>query len=201
MAATLETAAIAWIHAGRFPVRNGGVYEHVAHRIFAASDGFVAGGYSGSNRMWTDLLAWMVEEGEAADLVDEKWGDPLVRWQGRPHVDEVVARFVAKRAARAVAEEGRARALPWAEVVPPAQLTENPQLRDRQFFVSVEGAAPGVVEDAGFPWEAPARAASGAAARAARDAGRLGLDAHRAARPPRYDPPADGPSRVSACWT
>jgi crotonobetainyl-CoA:carnitine CoA-transferase CaiB-like acyl-CoA transferase len=153
VAATVETAAITWIHAGRFPVRNGGVYEHVAHRIFAASDGFVAGGYSGSNRMWTDLLAWMVEEGEAADLVDEKWSDPLVRWQGRPHVDEVVGRFVAKRAARAVAEEGRARALPWAEVVPPAQLTENPQLRARQFFVSVEGAAPGVVEDAGFPWE------------------------------------------------
>lgn len=35
VAATLETAAIAWIHAGRFPVRSGGVYEHVAHRIFA----------------------------------------------------------------------------------------------------------------------------------------------------------------------
>jgi hypothetical protein len=94
---------------GRFPIRNGGVYEHVAHRIFAAADGFVAGGYSGSNRMWTDLLAWMVEEGEAADLVDEKWSDPVVRWQGRPHVDEVVARFVAKRGARAVAEEARAR--------------------------------------------------------------------------------------------
>ncbi|TWF75102.1 crotonobetainyl-CoA:carnitine CoA-transferase CaiB-like acyl-CoA transferase [Pseudonocardia hierapolitana] len=156
VAATLETGAIAWIHAGRFPVRNGGVFEHVAHRIFAASDGFVAGGYSGSNRMWTDLLAWMVEEGEAADLVDGKWSDPVVRWQGRPYVDEVVARFVGKRGARAVAEEGRARALPWAEVVPPAQLTENPQLRDREFFVSVVGDdLPGVVEDAGFPWEAP----------------------------------------------
>jgi len=157
VAATLETGAIAWIHAGRFPVRNGGVYEHVAHRIFAASDGFVAGGYSGSNRMWTDLLAWMVEEGEAADLADEKWSDAVVRWEGRPHVDEVVARFVAKRGARAVAEAGRARALPWAEVVPPAQLTENPQLRDRDFFVSIEGddLPGGAVEDAGFPWEAP----------------------------------------------
>ncbi|MDQ4119009.1 MAG: CoA transferase, partial [Actinomycetota bacterium] len=156
VAATLETGAISSIHAGRVPIRNGGVYEHVAHRIFAAADGFVAGGYSGSNRMWTDLLAWMADEGEAADLLDERWSDPVVRWQGRRHVDDVVARFVAKRSARAVAEQARARALPWAEVVSPARLTENPQLRARRFFVSVEGAdlPGGAVEDAGFGWEA-----------------------------------------------
>jgi crotonobetainyl-CoA:carnitine CoA-transferase CaiB-like acyl-CoA transferase len=158
VAATLETAAISWIHAGRCPVRNGGVYEHVAHRIFAAADGYVAGGYSGSNRMWTDLLAWMAEEGEAGDLVEERWGDPVLRWQGRPHVDEIVARFVAKRTAGEIAEQGRARALPWAEVVPPARLPENPQLRDRRFFVTVTGGGlpGGGVEDVGFPWEAPA---------------------------------------------
>jgi crotonobetainyl-CoA:carnitine CoA-transferase CaiB-like acyl-CoA transferase len=157
VAATLETGAIAWIHAGRHPVRNGGVYQHVAHRIFAAADGFVAGGYSGSNRMWTDLLAWLAEEGEAADLVDDRWADPILRWQGRPHVDDVIARFMAKHDAAAIAEEARARALPWAEVVPPARLVENPQLRDRAFFVSVTGddLPGGVVEDAGFPWAAP----------------------------------------------
>jgi crotonobetainyl-CoA:carnitine CoA-transferase CaiB-like acyl-CoA transferase len=157
VAATLETAAIAWIHAGRFPVRNGGVYEHVAHRIFAAADGYVAGGYSGSERMWTDLLAWLAEEGEADDLVDERWGDPVVRWEGRPHVDEVVARFVAKRTAHEVAEKGRERALPWAEVTPPDRLVDNPQLRERRFFARVTGTPerPDGVEDAGFPWEAP----------------------------------------------
>lgn len=150
VAATLETGAISWIHAGRFPVRNGGVYDHVAHRIFAAADGYVAGGYSGSERMWTDLLAWLAEEGEAGDLLEERYADPVLRWAERPHVDEVIARFVAKRTAREVAEQGRARALPWAEVTPPDQLTRNPQLRDRQFFVSVDG-----IENAGFPWNAP----------------------------------------------
>ncbi|MGW5718729.1 CoA transferase [Amycolatopsis sp. NPDC003865] len=150
VAATLETAAISWIHAGRFPVRNGGVYEHVAHRIFAAADGYVAGGYSGSERMWTGLRDWLAEEGEAGDLLAERFADQVVRWAERSHVDDVIARFVAKRTAAEVAEEGRARALPWAEVTPPAELTGNPQLRDRQFFVSVDG-----VEDAGFPWDAP----------------------------------------------
>lgn len=153
VAATLETAAIAWIHAGRFPKRTGGVYEHVAHRIFAAVDGYVAGGYSGSPRMWTDLLAWLVDEGAAADLTDEKWADPATRWAGRPHVDEVVARFVADRRARDVADEGRRRALPWAEVVTPAQLPDNPQLVDRQFFAAIDDPRlpEGTVQDVGFP--------------------------------------------------
>jgi crotonobetainyl-CoA:carnitine CoA-transferase CaiB-like acyl-CoA transferase len=162
VAATLETGAIAWIHGGRYPVRNGGVYEHVAHRIFPAADGYVAGGYSGSDRMWNDLLAWLVEEGEAGDLQDPRWGDPVVRWRGREHVDAVVARFTAKRSARDIAGQGRARALPWAEVVPPARLTGNPQLRDREFFVTVHGPGlpGGQVEDIGFPWEAIPRPAT-----------------------------------------
>ncbi|WP_166462534.1 CaiB/BaiF CoA-transferase family protein [Amycolatopsis acidicola] len=146
VAATLETGAVAWIHAGRYPVRNGGVYEHVAHRIFAASDGFVAGGYSGSDRMWTDLLKWLLEEGGAGDLADERFSDAVTRWRERPHVDEIVQRFVGKRTARAVAGEGRARALPWAEVVTPAQLLDNPQLEARGFFVDL-----GEVRDVGFP--------------------------------------------------
>jgi crotonobetainyl-CoA:carnitine CoA-transferase CaiB-like acyl-CoA transferase len=153
VAATLETAAISWIHAGRFPRRTGGVYEHVAHRIFAAADGFVAGGYSGSPRMWTDLLAWLVDENAAADLTDATWADPATRWAGRPHTDEVVARFVARRRARDVAEEGRRRALPWAEVVRPEQLPDNPQLMDRGFFVTIddERLPGGSVRDVGFP--------------------------------------------------
>ncbi|MBL7255540.1 CaiB/BaiF CoA-transferase family protein [Paractinoplanes lichenicola] len=139
VAATLETGAIAWIHAGAFPRRTGGIYGHVAHRVFKAADGYAAGGYSGSNRMWTDLLAWMVEVGEAEDLIDEKYADAVYRWNERPHVDEVVARFAARRTAGTLGEEGRRRALPWAEVSRADQLAENPQLRARDFFIDVDG--------------------------------------------------------------
>ncbi|GLZ46912.1 hypothetical protein Acsp06_30970 [Actinomycetospora sp. NBRC 106375] len=147
VAATLETGAITWIHAGWVPGRTGGVYEHVAHRVFPASDGFVAGGWSGSERMWTDLLAWLVEVGEAEDLTDARFADPVTRWQERPHVDAVVARFAARRPAAAIAAEGRRRALPWAEVVAPERLSTNPQLHERGFVRSVGG-----VEDVGAAW-------------------------------------------------
>lgn len=151
VAATLETGAIAWIHGGSVPGRSSGVYGHVAHRVFRAADGYLAGGYSGSPRMWDDLLAWMVEEGEADDLADEKWQDGDVRWAGRPHVDEVVARFVSHRPAGPFADEARRRGLPWAEVASGAALLENPQLLARRFFVDIEG--PEGLRDVGLGWE------------------------------------------------
>jgi crotonobetainyl-CoA:carnitine CoA-transferase CaiB-like acyl-CoA transferase len=152
VAATLETGAIAWIHGRSVPGRSSGVYGHVAHRVFRAADGYLAGGYSGSPRMWDDLLAWMVEEGEAEDLADERWSDGELRWAGRPHVDEVVARFVARRPADQFAEEARRRALPWAEVASSADLLTNPQLLARRFFVELEG--PEGLRDVGLGWEA-----------------------------------------------
>ncbi|GAB2587415.1 CoA transferase [Paractinoplanes abujensis] len=151
VAATLETGAIAWIHAGAFPRRTGGIYGHVAHRVFKAADGYAAGGYSGSNRMWTDLLAWMVEAGEAEDLTDEKYADAVYRWNSRPHVDEVVARFAARRTAETLGEQGRRRALPWAEVSRADQLAGNPQLRARNFFIEVDG-----LTDVGYAITLPA---------------------------------------------
>jgi crotonobetainyl-CoA:carnitine CoA-transferase CaiB-like acyl-CoA transferase len=152
VAATLETGAIAWIHARRYPSRNGGVYEHVAHRIFPTADGYVAGGYSGSNRMWTDLLAWLDEVGEAADLTDPQWSDPQHRWAGRAHVDDVLTSFTRSRTARDIAAEARRRALPWAEVAGPAELLTNPQLAAREFLTTIERPG-GPLLDVGFPIE------------------------------------------------
>ena len=154
VAATLETGAVAWIHAGTVPGRTSGVYGHVAHRVFAAKDGYVAGGYSGPNRMWDDLLAWLVEAGEAADLTDPSWQDPVLRWQGRRHVDAVIADFMARRTVDEVASEARSRALPWAAVTAPHELTGNPQLLHRQFFADIE-TGEGTVRDVGFPFESP----------------------------------------------
>src|SRR5690606_4175442 len=133
------------------PARTGGIYGHVAHRVFPTKDGYVAGGYSGPDRMWTDLLAWLVETGHAQDLSDPIYADPVHRWQQRPHVDEVVATWTRAHTTAEIAEGARSRALPWAEVADPASLVENPQLRDRQFFTTIE-TPEGSVTDTGFPF-------------------------------------------------
>lgn len=159
VAGTLETGAIAWIHAGTIPTRSGGVYGHVAARVFATSDGFVAGGWSGPDRMWTDLLAWLAEEGAAADLTDPIWQDANYRWEQRAHVDEVVAAFVLTRTTAEVAEEGRRRALPWAAVARGDELLDNPQLLDRGYFIPLESDL-GQLLDVGFPYRSPGRPGS-----------------------------------------
>lgn len=156
VAATLETGAIAWIHAGTVPGRTSGVYGHVAHRVFPTADGYVAGGYSGPNRMWDDLLAWLAEEGEAEDLTEAVWQDPVHRWAHREHVDAIVAAFTRRRTTAEVADGARARALPWAAVEAPRDLLRNPQLAHRNFLVEIE-RHDGVVPDVGFPYQSPAR--------------------------------------------
>jgi crotonobetainyl-CoA:carnitine CoA-transferase CaiB-like acyl-CoA transferase len=154
VASTLETGAISWIHAGTIPGRTSGVYGHVAHRVFAAKDGHVAGGYSGPNRMWDDLLAWMDETGEAADLTEERWQDAAYRWQHRPYVDEVVGAFAARRTTDELATEARSRGLPWATVADPSEVLANPQLLDRQFFLDID-TTDGRVRNVGFPFASP----------------------------------------------
>lgn len=154
VAATLETGAISWIHAGAVPGRTSGVYGHVAHRIFPTADGYVAGGYSGPDRMWTDLLSWVTETGEAGDLTDPVWADPVHRWQNRAHVDALITAWTRRRTTDEIAPEARRRALPWARVAAPTDLPDNPQLRSRDFFIEIDGPS-GAVLDAGFPYESP----------------------------------------------
>jgi len=152
VAASLETGAISWIHAGIVPKRNSGVYSHVAHRIFPSSDGYLAGGYSGSARMWDDLLAWMVEEGEAGGLNDAKWQDPVYRWRHREHVDTTIASFTRRRNSDDVAAEARRRALPWAAVATPKDLLENPQLAARKYLIPIRTKS-GDIYDVGYPYD------------------------------------------------
>lgn len=194
VAATLETGAIAWIHGRTVPGRTSGIYGHVAHRVFPAADGHVAGGYSGSPRMWDDLLAWMVEAGEAEDLAEPQWQDVEHRWAGRPHVDEVVTRFAARRTVAEIAEQGRTRALPWAEVAPPSRLAENPQLVHRRFAVEID-APEGRLTDVGFPYESPGLPRPvqlAAPAEPAPGAGWAGPRATTTARAPRPGTPRTG---------
>lgn len=170
VAVTLETGAISWIHAGTVPGRTSGVYGHVAHRVFAAADGHVAGGYSGPDRMWSDLVSWMAESGQAGELAEARWQDPVFRWAHRGEVDEAVGAFVRRFGAERIGHEGRARSLPWAAVSSPADTLANPQLLSRDFFVDLDFDGDRL-RDSGFPYRSPGRPAAVTRPRPIRDPG------------------------------
>jgi len=105
---------------------------------------------------WSELLAWMIEEGAAEDLAEEPQrslaesvnmrfitglfqdlSTAIEKVQKLGHIDEVLRRFFAAREKRYVYEEGQRRRLLIGIVSTPRDLAENRQLAFRQYFQSV----------------------------------------------------------------
>ena len=154
VAATLEYGALRVIHEGVVPRRTGPYYPHVPHGVFPAQDGFVAGGFGGSPRMWDGLVAWMRETGGAGDLDAPRFADETERLRERAHVFATVAAFTRAFDADAFYHEAQRRRLPWAPVARPADVAACPQLLARRFFVEVEGGAR-PARDVGFAFAFP----------------------------------------------
>ena len=105
---------------------------------------------------WSELLAWMIEEGAAEDLVEEPHRslaeninmrfltglmlDPasaVEKLEKLQHVNDVLKRFFAARSKWYVYEEGQKRRLLIGIASTPKDLAENRQLTFREYFQSV----------------------------------------------------------------
>jgi crotonobetainyl-CoA:carnitine CoA-transferase CaiB-like acyl-CoA transferase len=154
VAATLEYGAIAFIHAGVVPRRQGSRHPYVPHKLLHARDGLLAGGLGGNPRMWGNLVAWMSEVGKAADLDDPRWQDEKVRLREREHVFEVIESFTRSFAKADFYHAAQQRRLPWASVDDARDVRDNPHFDARRFFVDVvsDGRA---MRDVGFAFGFP----------------------------------------------
>ncbi|MEW9552035.1 CoA transferase [Nonomuraea sp. NPDC050783] len=137
VAAALESGALAYLHEDRVPPRPGREHPLVPHGLFRAADGQLGGGLGGSPRMWDGLLDWLREEHAQADLDEPRWQSPVERKKDQRHVFEVLQDFTGKYPKNEFAERAQARKLPWAPVQRPDELPGDPQLRARDFFVTV----------------------------------------------------------------
>ena len=155
VAATLEYGAVAYVHQGVVHRRRGSRYPHVLHGLFRAADGFVAGGVSGSPRMWHGLLDWMREAGQGDGLDDPRWSDEAVRLAEREPLFDRIERFTRTFAKDAFCAEARRRRLPWAPVADATEVTVSPQLAARGFFVDVELESGATAADVGFAFGFP----------------------------------------------
>ncbi len=105
---------------------------------------------------WTDLRAWMVEEGKAEDLLEEPhksfvdnlnmpfltglWLDPEGALRMLPqlvHVNEVLKGFLASKTKWEAYQEGQERRLLIGIISAPDDLVKNPQLNFRGFYREV----------------------------------------------------------------
>jgi crotonobetainyl-CoA:carnitine CoA-transferase CaiB-like acyl-CoA transferase len=152
VASTLEYGALTWIHGGERHRRDGSRYPHVPHRLFRCRDGFVAGGYGGSPRMWDGLVAWMDELGMAEPLTDPRYADASVRFAERGRIDQEVETFTQRFDRAELVAEAQRRRLPWASVETALDVAFNPQLLSRRSFAWIE-TEDRCVRDVGFAFE------------------------------------------------
>ena len=111
--------------------------------LFASSDDgwlyFVL--ITAEERPWRNLLAWMVEKGVAADLVDPAYDDPSYRLAQFPHIQELVEVFFLLQTAHEAYHEGQSRGLPIGVINAPEDLLGDRHLESRGFFVPVDDGA------------------------------------------------------------
>ncbi len=196
VAATLETGAIAWIHGRhRCPDARRASTATSPTGSSAAADGYLAGGYSGSPRMWDDLLAWMVEEGEAEDLADERWQDvdvPLGA-AGRTSTRSWRASWLAAPPPTVRRGGPAPRHCPGPRSRPRAALLDNPQLRAPP-VLRRHRRARGRLRDVGFALRVTGRPH----ARSASPAPAAPVDAARRSWQPSPSPQAHRPPTAAA---
>jgi len=127
---------------------------------YEANDGWIWG-YVGApgGAPWTELLAWMEDEGQAGDLGQEPYRGVIEQLNLRfltvtvldaeqrekhgptlAHIDEVLRRFFSARSKWELYEQGQGRRLLIGIVSTPEDLAKNPQLAARGWFQDIEHA-------------------------------------------------------------
>jgi crotonobetainyl-CoA:carnitine CoA-transferase CaiB-like acyl-CoA transferase len=134
VAACVEHASSLYHHDGRIAERQGGLHWTGNFRVGQCADSHVL---HCTLCDWTTLLEWLRADGCADDLTQSSWEDFNFRRDHCQHLFDVLDRWAARYTVREFVDGAQLRRLPYAPVASPATLAENPQLRDRGFFVPV----------------------------------------------------------------
>ena len=134
-AATLDHVLAGYFSEGVIARRQGSRHWNNAFRIFPCRDGYIL---LSLFQQWETLVEWLASEGMAEDLTDKKWLSPEERRGQVGHIIEVLERWTRSHTVAELVEQGQLMHFPWAEVAPISKLVDNPQLKERRFFVEVE---------------------------------------------------------------
>jgi crotonobetainyl-CoA:carnitine CoA-transferase CaiB-like acyl-CoA transferase len=134
LAGVVEHVNVRYFYEGIVARRQGSLHWDNAFRVYPCRDGYIL---LSLFREWDTLVEWLDSEGMAADLKDEKWRDPELRHKEVEHIIEVLELWTKEHTVGELMEQGQLMHLPWAAVNSIRNLSENPQLLERGFFVEV----------------------------------------------------------------
>jgi crotonobetainyl-CoA:carnitine CoA-transferase CaiB-like acyl-CoA transferase len=134
VAACVEHASSFFHQNGTVAERQGSLHWTRYFRVGRCSDGYVMHCTLGD---WTSLIEWVKAEGHAQDLADPAWEDFNHRRDQCVHLFDVLDAWARTYRVADLVEGAQLRRIPYAPVLAPETLPQNPQLNDRGFFVSV----------------------------------------------------------------
>jgi benzylsuccinate CoA-transferase BbsE subunit len=132
---TLDHVMVRYFYEKLIPRRQGGTYGNQAFFILPCKDGHIL---LAPFQQWETLVGWMEGEGMAEDLVDKKYNEEAYRLLHLDHILEILKRWTGTHSKSELFESGQLMRFPWAPVLSPKEVVDNPQLRAREFFSDVQ---------------------------------------------------------------
>jgi crotonobetainyl-CoA:carnitine CoA-transferase CaiB-like acyl-CoA transferase len=130
----LDHVMVRYFYEKTIAKRQGGVYGNHSFCILSCKDGHVL---LAPFQQWDTMIEWMDSEGMAEDLKDEKYREEKYRASGINHILEVLERWTKTHTAKELFESGQLMRFPWAPIYSLKEVLNNPQLKERGFFIDV----------------------------------------------------------------
>jgi crotonobetainyl-CoA:carnitine CoA-transferase CaiB-like acyl-CoA transferase len=134
VASTLDHVMVRYFYDRIIPKRQGNLSWNHSSFILPCKDGHI---HLTISTQWETLVEWMDSEGMAEDLKDERYREEEYRLRHIDHVIEVLERWTKSHTTHELFELGQLMRFPWAPVHSPRQVLDNPQLKERSFFIDV----------------------------------------------------------------
>jgi benzylsuccinate CoA-transferase BbsE subunit len=131
----LDHVMVRYFHEKTVAKRQGRVYWNHSFCILACKDGHIL---LAPFQQWDTMIEWMDSEGMAEDLKDEKYREEEYRTPGINHILEVLERWTKTHTVQELFESGQLMRFPWAPIYSLKEVLNNPQLKERGFFIDVE---------------------------------------------------------------
>ena len=132
---TLDHVMVHWFYENTITKRQGNLYGNSFCCILRCKDGYIQ---LTLLQQWETLVELMATEGMARDLTDEKWKDEAYRIKYISHIIDVTAEWTKNHTTGELFEMGQTMRFPWAPVCSPQEVLKSPQLKARQFFISMD---------------------------------------------------------------
>ena len=135
VASTLEHVMIRYFYEKIIPKRQGNLHWNNSFCILPCKDGYIL---ISLFQQWETLVEWMDSEGMAEDLKDKKYNEEEYRLGHIDHIIEILQRWTKTHTTHELFELGQLMRFPWAPIYSPKEISDNPQLKARGFFVNVD---------------------------------------------------------------